>query len=204
MTAVSTGAPVVSAPVRGGSGSEPTVCSLIVSPQATKARLLFRLSASSHKTIADMNALDRNFMNAGKITVVARLLGVASVAALVCGCASPIASAKVDPSSPVAADVAKLATADRDYPKFSEIPPKPTDVRPARVYGERAQAVTAAGAKLDAATGPGAWTLNATTSFAARARADAGPELGAPANTDTEAFANSVRKRATPPPPAKH
>jgi hypothetical protein len=30
MTAVSTGTPAVSAPARGGSGSEPTVCSLIV------------------------------------------------------------------------------------------------------------------------------------------------------------------------------
>jgi hypothetical protein len=151
-----------------------------------------------------MNALDRNFMNAAKITVVARLLGVASMAALVCGCASPVASAKVDPSSPIAAEVAKLATADRDYPKFSEIPAKPNDLRPARIYGERAQAVEAAGAKLDAATAPGSWTLDATSSFAARARADAGPELAAPVNDDTEAFASSVRKRATPPPPAKH
>jgi hypothetical protein len=151
-----------------------------------------------------MNALDRKFMNAGAATIAARVLGVASAAALACGCASPIASAKVDPTSPIAGEVAKLATADKDYPKFSEIPPKPTDLRPARIYGERAQAVEAAAAKLDAATAPGTWTLNATTSFAAKARADAGPALGAPANGDTEAFANSVRKRATPPPPAKH
>jgi hypothetical protein len=151
-----------------------------------------------------MNALDRKFMNAGAATIAARVFGVASAAALACGCASPIASAKVDPTSPIAGEVAKLATADKDYPKFSEIPPKPTDLRPARIYGERAQAVEAAAAKLDAATAPGTWTLNATTSFAAKARADAGPALGAPANGDTEAFANSVRKRATPPPPAKH
>lgn len=151
-----------------------------------------------------MNALDRNFMNAGKSKIAARVLGVASAAALAAGCASPIASAKVDPSSPIAAEVAKLASADKDYPSFSEIPAKPTDVRPARVYGERAQAVEAARAELDAATAPNTWTLDATSSFAAKAQADAGPTLGAPANTDTEAFASSVRKRATPPPPAKH
>jgi len=151
-----------------------------------------------------MNALDRNFMNAGNRKIAARLLGVASMAALACGCVGPIASAKVDPSSPIAGEVARLATADKDYPRFSEIPPKPTDVRSPRVYGERAQAVEAAAAQLDAATAPNTWTLSATSSFAARAQADAGPALGAPTNADTEAFAKSVRKRATPPPPAKH
>lgn len=150
-----------------------------------------------------MNALDRKIMNAGKSTIAARVLGVAAAATVVAGCAGPIASAKVDPSSPVAGDVAKLATADKDYPKFSEIPPKPTDVRPARVYGQRANEVEAAGAALDAATAPGTWTLDRTTSFAAKARQDAGPTLSGPANSDTEAFANSVRKRATPPPPTK-
>ncbi|CAN7224783.1 hypothetical protein LJR225_000880 [Phenylobacterium sp. LjRoot225] len=150
-----------------------------------------------------MNALDRKIMNAGNSTIAARVLGVASVAALAAGCVGSIASTKVDPRSPIAGDVARLATADKDYPKFSEIPPKPTDVRPARVYGERAEAVLAAGADLDAATAPNTWTLNATSSFAAKARTDAGPALGAPTNADTEAFANSVRKRATPPPPAK-
>lgn len=151
-----------------------------------------------------MNALDRKISKTGRRMIAARVLGVASAAALAAGCASPIASAKVDPSSPIAAEVAKLATADRDYPRFSEIPAAPTDVRPPRVYGERAQAVEAAAAKMDAATAPGAWTLSATSSFAAKAQADAGPALGAPTNSDTEAFAKSVRKRATPPPPAKH
>lgn len=150
-----------------------------------------------------MNALDRKLLNAGKGTIAARVLWVASVAALAAGCAGPFASVKVDPSSPVAGEVAKLARADRDYPKFNEIPPAPTDVRPARIYGERAQALEAAGAQLDAATAPGTWTLDATSSFAAKARKDAGPALDAPANADTEAFANSVRKRATPPPPAQ-
>src|SRR6266540_3081958 len=136
-----------------------------------------------------MNALDRKFMNAGRSTIAARVLGVASAAALMAGCASPIASTKVDPNSPIAAEVARLATADKDYPNFNEIPVAPTDVRPARVYGERAADVVAAGAALDAATAPGTWTLGGTSSFAAKARTDAGPALGAPTNADTEAFA---------------
>jgi outer membrane murein-binding lipoprotein Lpp len=151
-----------------------------------------------------MNALDRKFMNAAKSTIAARLLGVASAAALLAGCASPVASAKVDPSSPIAADVAKLATADKDYPSFNEIPPTPTDVRPAAVYGQRARAVEAARADLDAATTPGTWTLGGTSGFASRAQAEAGPAIGASSSAATEAFAKSARKRATPPPPAKH
>ena len=85
-----------------------------------------------------MNALDRIFMNAGKTTTAARFLGVAGAAALVSGClGDPIASAKVDPRSPIAAEVASVAKTHRTYPKFSDIPPVPDDVRPARIYGER-------------------------------------------------------------------
>jgi hypothetical protein len=150
-----------------------------------------------------MNALDRKFMNAGKSTRAARYLGVASAAALLSACVGdPIASAKVDPKSPIAAEVAKLASADRDYPSFNEIPPAPKDLRPAGVYGQRARELENQRNQLEAATAPNTWTLGNTTGFAAGARRDAGPELGPPTNADTEAFAASVRKRATPPPPA--
>lgn len=150
-----------------------------------------------------MNALDRKFMNAAKSTMAARFFSVAISAALLSGCAAfPVASAKVDPSSPIAPEVAKLASADKDYPSFNEIPAKPADVRPPRVYGDRARDVVAAGARLDAATAPNTWTLGGTAGFAARAQADAGPALGPPTNADTEAFAKAARKRATPPPPA--
>lgn len=150
-----------------------------------------------------MNALDRKFMNAGKSMNAARFLGVAAAAALLSGCiGNPIASAKVDPSSPIAAEVAKLSRQDHDYPSFTEIPPKPTDLRPLKVYGERADKVLTARNQLQAATADNTWTLNNTTAFAARARSDAGPDAGPSSAAQTEAFANSVRKRATPPPPA--
>jgi hypothetical protein len=150
-----------------------------------------------------MNALDRKFMNAGKSTKAARYLGVVAAAGLLSACVGdPIASAKVDPKSPIAAEVAKVASADRDYPSFGEIPPAPKDLRPVRVYGQRAKELEDERAQLDAATAPNTWTLGNTTSFAAGAHRDAGPDLGPPTNADTEAFAASVRKRATPPPPA--
>lgn len=150
-----------------------------------------------------MNALDRKFVNAGKSSMAARFMGVAVAAALLSGCISdPVASAKVDPASPIAAEVAKVASADRDYPKFSEIPLAPTDVRPLRVYGKRADDLKQARAELDAATAPNTWQLGNTAGFAARARNEAGPGLDAPTGAATESFADTVRKRATPPPPA--
>jgi len=151
-----------------------------------------------------MNARNRKFLNVGDSLLAARFLGVAASAALLAGCVSePIASTKVDPASPIAKEVAKLASSDKDYPSFNEIPPKPTDLRPPRIYGERAKALEVARNQLDAATAPNTWTLGQTSAFESRAHADAGPDLGAPTNTDTEAFANTIRRRATPPPPAK-
>lgn len=151
-----------------------------------------------------MNALDRKIMNAGDSSRAARILGVAAMAMLAGCVGDPIASAKVDPASPIAAEVGRVASASTDFPSFNEIPPKPTDLRPPRIYGERANELKVARSQLEAATAPNTWTLKGnTTEFADRARADAGPDLGPPANADTEAFADTVRRRATPPPPAK-
>lgn len=152
--------------------------------------------------MAEMNALDRKNMNAAKTSKGACCFGAAVSAALLTSCASPVASVKVDPKSPIASEVAKLASADKDYPTFNEIPAKPADLQAPRIYGDRARQLVAARDQLDAATAPNTWTLNATANFQARAQTDAGPALPAPTNSDTEAFANAVRKRATPPPPA--
>lgn len=151
-----------------------------------------------------MNAPDRKFMNAGDCPKGAWFLGVAVLATLLSGCTGLVASVKVDPNSAIAPEVAKLASADKDYPSFNEIPPKPTDLQSPKVYGARAGELLTARAQLDAATTPNTWTLGNTTSFLARAQADAGPALGPPTNADTEAFAKAIRKRATPPPLATH
>jgi hypothetical protein len=149
-----------------------------------------------------MNALDRIFVNVFGRTKAAWILGGLAAASLLAGCAvGRIANTKMDPNSPVAAEAAKIARADSDYPSFREIPPKPTDVAPPRIYGDRARALEVARIALDRNTAPDTWTLSNTEAFAARARAEAGPDLGAPASTDTESFAREARKRATPPPP---
>ncbi|HVI32925.1 hypothetical protein [Phenylobacterium sp.] len=143
-------------------------------------------------------------MNARQGSTAARLLAAAGASALLAGCASnPFDAAKVDPTSPVAGEVSRLVRANRDYPTFAEIPKKPTDVRPLRLFGQAADEVAAAGAALEQATAPSTWTLSNTDSFAARARSDAGPDAGPADPRSTEAFADDLRRRATPPPPPK-
>jgi len=93
------------------------------------ALALFRPMRSWHKTDREMNALLRLFVNRPTQRALACVCG----AALLSGCvASPFATTQVDPASPVAADVARMARASADYPSFSEIPPLPADQRPRR------------------------------------------------------------------------
>jgi hypothetical protein len=131
-----------------------------------------------------------------------RLLAGTAGCALLSGCMSnPFREAQVDPNSPVAAEVARAAHTNKGYPTFAGIPPVPKDVRPPGQYGRQAQTIEQAREDLEAKTAPETWTLSGTDTFAARAQHEAGPEAPPTANGDTAAFANTQRKRATPPPP---
>ncbi|MGH6966698.1 MAG: hypothetical protein ACREE0_19640 [Phenylobacterium sp.] len=113
---------------------------------------------------------------------------------------------KIDPASPVAADVGKMVKANATFPKFTQIPPVPKDVRPPKSYGVAAAEVVKVRDQMVAATEPNTWTLqagDATSTFAGQARAAAGPELAPTDPAVTEAFAKELRRRATPPPPPK-
>lgn len=124
-----------------------------------------------------------------------------SACALLAGCVgSPFRDAKIDPASPVAADVARMTRGDQKFPTFASIPKAPDDIRPLAQYGQSAEAVLAAGEALTQATAPSTWTLQGTDAFAEEARRDAGPEYEAPAPGDADAFARELRERATPPP----
>lgn len=155
-----------------------------------------------------MNAPHRHFVTRFDRARVFHLGGAICAAALLSGCSTsnPFATAPVDPSSPVAAEVAAKARASTDYPSFAEIPAMPNDVRPLQAWGEAAREVAAAGEALERETAPNTWTLNAaeTEGFAARARDAAGPEADTRSTSAaSEAFARQIRERATPPPPPR-
>lgn len=127
---------------------------------------------------------------------------LAAGAVALSGCVgNPFRDTKIDPASPVAADVARITRQPGKFPSFASIPKAPTDIRPLAQYGQDAHAVLAQGEALTVATAPGTWTLQGTDDFAARARRDAGPQIEPPKPGDAEAFARALRERATPPPP---
>lgn len=148
-----------------------------------------------------MNAPLRLFASTLSRTPARSLLGCVGAAALLAGCANPFAEAEVDPNSPVAADVARMAHENSAYPTFAQIPPVPTDQRPAAAWGKSAAQLEVARAKVERETAANTWTLSGTERFVARARAEAGPDISTDTTTpSTEAFAKELRERATPPP----
>lgn len=126
----------------------------------------------------------------------------ASLALAGCASSNPFATLPVDPNSPVAADVARMARTGGPFPTFADIPPIPTDQRPVAQWGKEARQLEVAGTTLERETAPNTWTLNGTERFQAQAKAAAGPAT-IPAGSSTaatEAFARQLRERATPPP----
>jgi hypothetical protein len=144
-----------------------------------------------------MYAFARQFAIRRRLAPAARLLGAAGACAMLCGCVgNPFADAKVDPSSPVASEVARVERMNRAYPRFSDIPAKPKDLRPVGQYARQAQVLTQARADLVAKTEPDTWSLNGTESFADQAKASA-----AAGGADASSVADGPGRRATPPPP---
>lgn len=132
----------------------------------------------------------------------AGLIGGAALCALVAGCAgNPFENAKVDPASPVAGEVARIANSNRPFPTFASIPAAPKDVRAPQEYGRQAQALDATRSDLERDTAPQTWSLTGTEDFAAQARRAAGSEAAPNGRGEADAFAKAQRKRATPPPP---
>jgi hypothetical protein len=144
------------------------------------------------------------FVNVPNRRLAARLLASAGACVMLTACvANPFTDAKVDPRSPIAAEVTKSVRHDAVYPTFASIPAAPKDVRPRKQYGEDASQIEKAQTDLDHATADNTWSLTGTEAFAANAQAAAGPDLPPVPPEETEAFANALRKRATPPPPTK-
>lgn len=133
----------------------------------------------------------------------APLLALATLGLAAGGCAPVFADAKVDAASPAAVQVEAAAAANRTWPQFAEIPAIPSDLRGPRAWSRAVADVEQAGAALERETAPDTWTLNGTEAFAARAQSAVAGQPDAPTASDAEAFARSIRERATPPPPAR-
>lgn len=113
-------------------------------------------------------------------------------------------STAVDPNSPAAADVARIAAEPTSFPSFKDIPAVPTDLRSSTQWRESVLALKNTGLALERATAPSTFTLNADDNFAATATANLDPRAMQPPTAaeiaESEAFVKAARARATPPP----
>ncbi len=112
----------------------------------------------------------------------------------------------IDQQSAVAAQVRAAQRSPGPYPKFSQIPPLPKDVRPLSAWRATVAGALAEKHQVDAAAAAYPYSLHDTTAFADAQRARIPPSESTPpskdASTTSEAYAASVRARAkTPPPP---
>jgi hypothetical protein len=122
--------------------------------------------------------------------------------ALLGGClGDPFKEAKVDPQSPVAADVVRVTSAKASFPRFRDIPAPSKDNRPIALYGQSAHQLEVAAAQVVQATEPNTWTLQNSEAFAEEARKNVGPELPPVSPSATDEDLKRLRERATPPPP---
>jgi hypothetical protein len=122
---------------------------------------------------------------------------------------NPFAFGGIDPTSPVAADVANAQRTPGPYPQFSHIPPVPKDVRPLGAWRQAVIDTKAEGAQTQAEAAALVFTLQPgeadSWASAERAKIPAGEMNPPPADAadQAEAFAASARARATPPPSSK-
>jgi hypothetical protein len=152
--------------------------------------------------MAEMYAFARHFAIRGPTAVAARLIGAAGACAALSACVgNPFGDAQVDPNSPVADEVAKVERLNRDYPRFSDIPSKPKDVRPPAQYARQADELERAREDLLAQTAPETWSLTGSDAFAGQARKAAGSEPAPSPSGETAGFADTQRRRATSPSP---
>jgi hypothetical protein len=120
---------------------------------------------------------------------------------------NPMAEGPINAASPAAPDIVAAERTPGPYPKFSQVPPVPKDVRPAAAW--RAAVADALALKrrtqLEAGAIPFVLTGGDTEAWAAAERAKIpASEMAAPAADESqqaEAFAAAERARATPPPP---
>ena len=110
-------------------------------------------------------------------------------------------TAAVDPKSPVYQDVMNATRHPGPYPKFSDIPKTPTDIRPVSAWAVAIADIKADRSRLDSAVAALPPAAADTEAFAANARTQAqAPAPPAEAAAETQDYAQSLKARATPPP----
>jgi hypothetical protein len=126
------------------------------------------------------------------------------------GCAigpavNPFTGGAINPDSSVASEVTAASRAPGPYPRFSQVPAVPTDVRPVPAWRNAVVGEWADKRQTEREAAALPFTLGETEAWAESTRGKIPPdELSGPAPDaagQSEAFAAAERARATPPPP---
>ena len=150
-------------------------------------------------SVTEMNALML------KKTVRTATWGATLGSALILGGCVGAFEPKTDPTSPLAPRIQQLVDENRQYPRWADFPRSSTPLPPTEIAADvgrlqgRAAALTAEMARID-------WTLNSDpAAFLAEInrRLDASQMSPQTLKTaqEVEAYAEELRRRATPPPP---
>ncbi|MFN3816047.1 hypothetical protein [Brevundimonas sp.] len=136
-----------------------------------------------------------------------KILAISAVCALLGACGARFA-APTDPSSPLSGRVQELVDANRTYPRWADFPAAPTNVPGASVIAGRVAGLDQTGDTLDRSVAAIDWTLLEDPdvwSASVRARTEGARMSVGTARTaaEVEAFAQSLRDRAEPPPPIR-
>ena len=113
----------------------------------------------------------------------------------------------MDPQSPVYQDVMAATRHPGPYPQFADIPKIPTDVRPVSAWAAAVADVEHDRTSVTSAVAALPPVPTDTESFASNALGEAKPpaaEAPPPDSADqSQAYAQSLRQRATPPPKSR-
>ena len=140
-----------------------------------------------------------------------RLVAGMALAALLAGCMtptkSPFALGGVDPNSAVAGEVRAASGSPGSFPKFTDFPVMPVDVRSASAWKAAVMDETTLKHETEAQAAAIPFTLTGTDAWAdktrARVLAQYSQQAPADARAQAEAFAAQAAARATPPPAPK-
>jgi hypothetical protein len=139
---------------------------------------------------------------------------IAASAAFAAPCDVPAGASTAAPANVATDDPAARSAAAREiaaqaelvsrtpgpYPSFCSIPPAPTDLRSPVAWAAAVNDVNAAGAQTQADAASAFSPNESTESFVGAAQREAAPPAPVTMPSSTEAFARSMRGRATPPP----
>lgn len=107
-------------------------------------------------------------------------------------------------SSPAAAEIARVEAEPTAWPTFSEIPAAPSDIRSSAEWRASIASLTNAGRQVAAAGAESAFALHDSEGFAAGVVAGLDRRAARPVTdaerSESQAFVNAAKARATPPP----